>query len=176
MAKRVKPVLEIPTITTTEQADAVLMEIAERKRQMELINLDFKEQVDALKKTVAAACEPIIEEIAQREQALIRFGEARKNELFSKKRSLELNFGTIGFRQSTCLKTLRKITWDQVLGLLKSSEDCDLTGCIRIKQEVDKDALKQLPPEKIAEAGCRLEQSDAFYYEINEAEIMREKA
>lgn len=175
MAKRVKPVLEIPTINSIEEADNLLREIAEQKRQIELLNLEYKDKVDSLKKTVAAQCEPLLEKITIREQALIRFGESKKNELFIKKKSLNLNFGVIGFRSSTSIKTLRKITWEQVLGFLKSSTDSALAACIRVKQEVDKDALRQLPAEKIAEAGCKLEQNDTFFYELAEAELAQEK-
>lgn len=175
MSKRVKPILAVPTISNLEEADSLLGEIAARKRRIDQINLNFKAQVDAMKKTAAAQCEPILQEIDVMEQTLVRFGEARKSELFGKKKSIGLNFGVIGFRSSTALKTMRKTTWEQVLGLLKTSSDEELSACVRIKQEVDKDALRQLSSEKLALAGCRLEQTDAFYYEISEPEL-NEKA
>ena len=36
---------------------------------------------------------------------------------------------------------------------------------------MDKEALRQLSPERLAAVGCRLEQSDLFFYELNETEL-----
>ena len=171
MAKRVKPILNVPAIGSLEEADAVLARIAARKRELSRLDLGLKEDVDALKLKCAEVSEPIRQEIEVLEQSLVRFGEARKPELFAKRRSLELNFGTLGFRASSSVKPMRKTTWEQVLGLLKDSQDKMLAACIRVKQEVDKEALRQLPQEKLAEAGCRLEQVDTFFYELTETEL-----
>lgn len=171
MAKRVKPMLNVPTVNTLEEADSLLAQIASRKRELSLIELGLKEKVDALKLECASASEPIKQDIEVLEQALVRFGESKKTEMFSKKRSVALNFGILGFRASSAVKPMKKTTWEQVLGFLKAAKDQTLTACIRIKQEVDKDALRQLPPEKLAEVGCRLEQADSFYYELNETEL-----
>ena len=63
---------------------------------------------------------------------------------------------------------MRKTTWEQVLGLIR---DAGMPECIRTKQEVDKEALRQLPLERLSAVGCRLEQSDLFFYELNETEL-----
>lgn len=63
---------------------------------------------------------------------------------------------------------MRKTTWEQVLGLIR---DAGMPECIRTKQEVDKEVLRQLPPERLASVGCRLEQSALFFYELNETEL-----
>ena len=154
MAKRVKPILNIPAVTTLEEADATLAQIAARKRELALIELGLKEDVDTLKLKCAEASEPIKQDIEVLEQALIRFGESKKSELFVKKRSRELTFGIIGFRASSAVKTMRKTTWEQVLGLIR---DAGMPECIRTKQEVDKEALRQLPPERLAAVEERLE-------------------
>lgn len=168
MAKRVKPVLNIPTVTTLEEADATLAHIAARKRELALLDLGLKEDVDALKLKCAEASEPIRQDIEILEQSLIRFGESQKTELFIKKRSRELTFGVIGFRASSAVKPMKKTTWEQVLGLVRGA---GMPECIRTKQEVDKEALRQLPPERLATVGCRLEQTDTFFYELNETEL-----
>ena len=168
MTKRVKPVLNIPAVTTLEEADATLAQIAARTRELALIELGLKEDVDALKLKCAEASEPVKQDIEILEQALIRFGESKKSDLFVKRRSRDLTFGIIGFRASSAVKPMRKITWEQVLGLIR---DAGMPECIRTKQEVDKEALRQLPPERLAAVGCRLEQSDLFFYELNETEL-----
>ena len=166
MTKRVKPTLNVPTVASLEEADATLARIAAKKRELELLDLGLKEDVDALKLKCATESEPIKQEIEMLGQSLIRFGESRKGELFVKKRSVDLNFGIIGFRAGNAIKPMRKTTWEQVLGFLQSQQ---MFNCIRTKHEVDKDALRQLPPEKLAEVGCQMVSTDTFYYEIKES-------
>ena len=100
MAKRVKPILNIPAVTTLEEADATLAQIAARKRELALIELGLKEDVDALKLKCAEASEPIKQHIEILEQALIRFGESKKSDLFVKKRSRELTLASSAFGQA----------------------------------------------------------------------------
>lgn len=168
MKKRSKPTLCIPTITSLEEADDALARIAARKREISLCELGLKEDADKLKAACVAACEPAKQDIATLELALARFAETRKAELFDKKKSLNMNFGIIGFRASSTLKTIKKFTWDNVLGFLSER---DMDTCIRIKREVDKEALRQLAPEKLAEVGCKLVQEDVFFCEITETEL-----
>lgn len=167
MGKRVKPALQISAINSLDEADAVLAEIAGRKRQIVLFEIRLKEEVDKLKAECAANCEPIKQGIAEREQALIQFGISRREELFRGRKSLNLNFGTIGFRASSTLKTVKKLTWERVLGLIKEKG----LPCVRVKEEVDKEALRALAPEKLADVGCKLEQTDDFFYELSETEL-----
>lgn len=174
MAKRVKPILNIPTVHDLNEADVFLAKIKARERELALLGIQLKEDIDALKLKCAEAAAPIQEELDILHQALVRFGEANKEALFSKKRSLTLNFGVIGFRLTPPVpKPLKKITWEQVLGILKNSDDQDLVACVRIKQEVDKMALRELPPEKLAQAGCRLEQADEFFCDTRDEALAR---
>lgn len=78
MAKRVKPTLNIPTVSSLEEADAMLARIAARKRELSLLELGLKEDVDALKLKCAEASEPIKQDIEVLEQALVRFGESKR--------------------------------------------------------------------------------------------------
>lgn len=168
MTKRIKPMPVVPIINTVEEADATLAEIASRKRQISLFEISLKEEVDRLKAECSAQCAPLKQDIEVREQALVQFALAKKEELFKGKKSRDLTFGTIGFRLSSSLKTARKMTWDRVLGILK---DRGLTQCIRTKEEVDKEALRTMSADALAEVGCKLIQEDTFYYELNETEL-----
>lgn len=51
------------------------------------------------------------------------------------------------------------MTWERVLGVLKER---GMTNCIRIKEEVDKEALRTLGPNTLADVGCKLVQEDGF--------------
>lgn len=100
-------------------------------------------------------------------------------ELFSKKKSLEMVHGTIGFRTGTPkLKTLKGFTWASALHLVKEF----LPTFIRITEEIDKsrllserdsEALKlgELPGEGVplrevmAKCGISVVQDETFFVE-----------
>ena len=61
-----------------------------------------------------------------------------RDELFTKKKSLETTHGTIGFRTGTPkLKTLKGFTWGAVVNLLKEF----LPGYVRTSEEANKEKL-----------------------------------
>ena len=164
-SKRVKPTLQAPHIATTEQADRALAEIAAARREITRMELAFKEETAAMKAQLAEDCEPHRQKVASLEQGLLLFATAEREKLFAKRKSLALTFGTIGFRAASALATLKKsITWGVVLERVREMG----LDAIRVKEELDKEALKAMPPETIAAAGCKIVQSDDFFYEIAE--------
>ena len=166
-SKRVKPVLQAPAITNTEQADQALAEIAAARREITRMELVFKEETANLKAQLAEDCEPYRQKVASLEQGLLLFATSERETLFAKRKSLPLTFGTIGFRAASALATLKKsITWGAVLEKVKELG----LEAIRVKEELDKEALKAMSPEKIASVGCKIVQSDDFFYEVNETD------
>lgn len=166
MAKRVKPLVCAPALNSLEEADATLAAIAGRKRHLDLLKLSAAEEIEGIKLRLASEAEPVKDEIDQLEKALGRFVDANQTVLFNpRKKSIALSFGTIGFRLSTSVKTLSKWTWERVLCALQSAE---LRECIRVKEEVDKEALRGLAPDQLTKVGVRLVSEDAFFYELRE--------
>lgn len=108
-------------------------------------------------------------------------------ELFTKKKSLDMAHGTIGFRTGTPkLKTLKGFTWASALTLLKKY----MPGYVRTSEEVAKDKLladreletvefieneitkKQVPmSEAMAECGIIVTQDETFYVEPKKEDI-----
>lgn len=72
MAKRVKPILNIPTVHDLNEADAFLAKIKARERELALLGIQLKEDIDALKLKCAEAAAPIQEELDILHQALVR--------------------------------------------------------------------------------------------------------
>lgn len=165
---RVKPSLATASIATLDDADATLARIAALKSAIDLEELALKEGVDALKARCAAACEPHRAAMRDLERALMTFALARKGELFSGPKSRNLLFGSLGFRASSSLKPVPRMTWERVLGVLKEK---GMASCIRLREEVDREALRRLDAATLAGVGCRLIQEDAFFYELNDIEI-----
>ena len=95
---RVKPQIQIMTITSIEDADKALQELCELSREIDLINLDGQESIDAIKADMQAKALPVTQRKEILEASLTAFSLGNKKELFTKEKSKILNFGTIGFR------------------------------------------------------------------------------
>lgn len=107
-------------------------------------------------------------ELAGLELAIQQYAEANRAE-FIKTKSRELTFGSVGFRLST------RVAIKNVGNTLQALKDFGLTACIRIKEECDKEAMKNLPLEQLHAVGATLKQEDAFGYEIKR-ELIQEVA
>jgi len=95
-----------------------------------------------------------------------------RDELFSKRKSLETTHGTIGFRTGTPkLKTLKGFTWASVLTMLKEF----LPGYVRTVEEPAKDKLlADREDEEVAallpKVGVAVVQDETFYVEPKKEE------
>ena len=96
-----------------------------------------------------------------------------RNELFSKRKSLETTHGTLGFRTGTPkLKTLKGFTWASVLNLLKEF----LPGYVRTIEEPAKDKLlADREDEEVAalfpKVGVKVTQDEAFFVELKQEDL-----
>jgi phage host-nuclease inhibitor protein Gam len=168
---RVKPTSTAPLLKNLDDVDEALAEIAGHKRVLGSIEASMNDEIDEIKRRAASEAEPIRQEIARMEDAVTRYAAYHKPELFAKKKSLDLTFGVIGYRASSKLRLLSKVTWEAVLQNLR---DFDLREFIRVKEEPDKEALKGLPPERLKELGCKVVQEDTFFYELSEQALAPE--
>jgi phage host-nuclease inhibitor protein Gam len=168
MTKRIKPAVDAPTIKSLEDADSALAEIAAMKRQIGLVEAAMNERIDRCKAEAAKDAEPYRLHLATLEHSLLRFADYNRVELFSSRKSVALTFGTIGYRASTKIKLLAKMTWERVLQELR---DNGLRMCIRVKEEPDKEALKGLGEDILRSLGCKIVQEDVFFYETEEQDL-----
>lgn len=167
MATRIKPKAVI--VADIPQAEAVLAEMAELDRALESHAAEMNEIIDQAKANAKALCAPLEARRKELEQALASFAELNKADLFGKRKSLDLGFGIIGFRLSTCIKTASKTTWDMVLQKLK---DFGFTDAVRTTESVDKDVLRGWPDERLATVGAQRKVTDEFYIEINKEPVL----
>ena len=107
---------------------------------------------------------------AERDRAfdtLQAFATENQAELFTRKKSLDMAHGTIGFRTGTPkLKTLKGFTWASAVNLVKEF----LPGFIRTTEEVAKDKLLadrdvEGMGDKMAKCGIYVAQEETFYVE-----------
>jgi phage host-nuclease inhibitor protein Gam len=163
---RTKP--QAVVIADLEQARAALAEVANLARRLDTIDMAMNAAIDAAKEGAAAEGKPLAERRKDLETALATFGTMRKAELFKDRKSLDLGFGIIGFRLASSVKTMPKVTWGMVLDALKRF---NFTDAIRIKEEPNKEVLKDWPEERLATVGARREVADVFFVEINREEM-----
>lgn len=156
--------IEGTQFTTWDDVDQALREIGEIDRDLALIEGDTNHAIDELKAKAKTDSKPLLDRKAALELAMKEFCEANRGE-FAKVKTKALTFGSVGFRLST--RVLIKRIGDTVQAL----KDLGLTQCLRIKEEPDKEAMKSLSAETLAEVGAGLRTENAFGYEIDRAKL-----
>lgn len=151
-------------LNSFDEVDGCLAEIGSLDRELGLLEHAQNESIDTLKASTKAACAPLLERKAALEAAIKEFCEANRAE-FAKAKTRQLTFGAVGFRLST------KVIVKRVADTLQALKDLGLPQCIRVKEELDKEAMKTLPVETLAQVGAALKQEDAFGYEVKREEL-----
>jgi len=170
MSKRIKPQSVI--ITTVEQAKVAMAEMAEIERSLAAIEADMNENIDIVKRNADAEAAPHQERKKALATALNGFAEVNRGELFTKRKSLELPHGVIGFRQSTSIVAKAKVKMAQVLEKLK---DLGWGEAIKTSETVNKEAMREWTDGKLEAVGMERKTKDQFYIEVS-AEALKGEA
>lgn len=152
------------TLQSWDEVDRCLAEIAAIDRELCLIETSQAEQIDAIRTASKAEADPLQAKKTGLELAIKDYAEANRAE-FAKVKTKELTFGSVGFRRST------KINIKRVADTLQALKDLGLTSCIRITEAPDKEAMKNLDTETLANVGAALRQEDVFGYEVRREEL-----
>jgi len=150
-----------------EDVDRAMMDIGGIDRELGLLESSQNEKIDALKQQTKDQAAPLLDKKSGLELAIKEYCEANKAE-FAKVKTKTLTFGEVGFRLTT------KILIKRVAETLQSLKDLALTNCIRIKEEPDKEAMKSLTDETLAEVGAGRKVENVFGYTLNVERINTE--
>ena len=157
----------IHTGVTREQMEAAFGEYAVADARMAKINATIDVQVTSLREKYADELSRL-DEVREKAFAVMQaFAVENKDDLFSKKKSMESVHGILGFRTGTPkLKTLKGFTWGAVTNLLKEF----LPSYVRTTEEAAKDKLiADRDDEEIAalfpRVGIAVTQDETFYVE-----------
>lgn len=171
---------------TAEQANDAFASYAKADAQMQKINADIELQCAKIREKHADELTRLSEEKEKAFDTLQAYAVENQAELFTKKKSLEMTHGTIGFRTGTPkLKTLKGFTWASALQLVKEF----LPGYVRQTEEIAKDKLladrdsevmvtgDPLGPgkpmrEQMAKCGIAVTQDETFYVEPKKEEAV----
>ena len=170
MGKREKKV--IITGVTREAADEVFAVYAKAAAQSAKITADIELQCAKIREKYALRLAELDDEKKLAFDTLQSFATENQADLFTKKKSLEMAHGVIGFRTGTPkLKTLKGFTWASALQLVKEF----LPGYVRQTEEIAKDKLladrdvEAMAP-GMAKCGIQVVQEEAFYVEPKKEE------
>ena len=165
MAKREKKT--IISGVTREVADEALATYAMADAQAAKIAADIELQCVKIREKYADKLAELEGQKSTAFDTLQAYASENKGDLFTKKKSLDMVHGTIGFRTGTPkLKTLKGFTWASALTLVKEF----LPGYIRQAEEIAKDKLladrdKEEVNGLFDKVGIQVVQDETFYLE-----------
>lgn len=157
---------------TREAAESAFGQYAKADAQINKINAEIELACAKIREKHADLLSSLAEERDQAFDTLQAFATENQAELFTKKKSLDMTHGTIGFRTGTPkLKTLKGFTWASAVNLVKEF----LPSFIRTSEEVAKDKLladrdEEGMTEKMAKCGIQVVQDETFYVDPKKEE------
>lgn len=154
---------------TRDQMEEAFGAYASADAEIAKITAEMDKQFTAIREKHAERLAELEKTKEENFEVLNVFASEHKDELFSKKKSLESTHGTIGFRTGTPkLKTRKGFTWAAVLELLRNLGH---TAYIRTTDEVAKDKLladrdSEDTQRIMQNCGIDVVQDETFYVEL----------
>ncbi len=147
-----------------EEVDENFKRLAELQVTKQKIEGEQTIAINEIKAKYSKLAGDVGEEIKEVEKNIALFAEAHRDE-FAKKRSKKLTFGTIAFRMTT------RVVCGAVESAIKSLKALNLDAYIRVKEELDKDALLELEPGLLSKAGISIKREDKITIEPDYVQI-----
>lgn len=158
--RRLKSKRQIEEITTWQQADSILRYAGELQLKINQAEARCNDTINEAKDDMQEEVRPAQKKLAEITERLQVFADARQKD-FKNKKSKKLQFGTLGWRRSTKIKT-SKDTLERIKEFFTPKKQKEL---IKIKESLNKKQIGQLTEEQLADAGARREEKDVFYAE-----------
>ena len=160
---------DTPVLHNFVEVNAALEELGGIDREVRIITAAAEEDIDQARAKAKLQTDPLERHRKALEAALEQYAVHNKN-VFGRKRSRRLTFGTIGWRKGTGkFKPLRGWTWEKIVGKL---DQLRLNSFLRRKVEADKEALEkayragEINNERLERFGLKWTVEDEFYYEL----------
>jgi len=164
MGTRYKPTPE--KLESLQDVDTALRNLGLLEREIEKIDADAQKEIGEIKAAAAKTGEPYRARIAETVAKIQAFADYNKTDLFKDKKSVDLTFGVFGYRKSTSI-SVKKST----VGLL---EKLNLDKYIRTEKQPDKEAMKQMDDEALAQVDAVRKIKDDFFCESNREEVNKD--
>lgn len=155
-------------VKDVQQAEGALAEMLAISRKLSLIEGAMNEQIDDAKARAQQESTPLFARYTELEKAVKAFGTLNKSRLFANKKSLDLAFGTISFRQSERIVLQNGIS--DVMALQKLREFGLLDG-IRVKEELDRAAMMAWPDSRLEMVGMKRRTVESISVDVKVEEL-----
>ena len=172
---------------TSEQMEQAFADYAKADARQQKITAEMDIQMAKIRKKWQGELTKLAETKDNAFEILQAYALENRDELFSKRKSLETTHGTLGFRTGTPkLKTLKGFTWASVLTLVKKF----LPSYVRTVEEVNKERLltdREISvmlgsndpnnlgyrplKEQMKECGIRVVQEETFFVEPKKEDL-----
>ncbi|GAB4327429.1 MAG: hypothetical protein Kow0037_00980 [Calditrichia bacterium] len=163
-SKRVKP-KEIKPLRDLSEADDALFRIAQLRLELKRIDAEAETAINEIKEKAGREAQPILEEIKRLENGVFAFSEYNRDMLFLNKKTIELNFGFLGYRKGRDRITVKKTTVDKLKALGRMD-------AIIVKESANKEVLITFPDELLRQVDAkRVKGKDEFWYEVKEEAV-----
>jgi phage host-nuclease inhibitor protein Gam len=158
--------IKAPSLKTREAFLDAVNECAILQTERRKLTAARDAKIQDIQDRFADEIEDLDRRIKERVALAEKFAESHRDELFPRQaKSASSGLATYGFRlgQPTLVLLNRRWSWEHVIDAIKSSFP---KRFVRVKETVDKDALKaELDEAQLASVGCRIQQTDTFYIE-----------
>jgi phage host-nuclease inhibitor protein Gam len=161
---RLKP--QVGKIENLDEANMVLKEIGILEKELEGIDAEAHKLIAEIKEDAAKKGQALRKRVVDNSDRLSAYASYNKDELFKDRKSVQLSFGSFGYRKSTSI-SVKKTT----LELLRKLK---LTKYIRVKEEVDKETMSDLDDDTLAQVDSVRKVKDDFFCEADKEEINKE--
>ena len=163
MAKKAKSTE--PALSSWEEVDRCLREIAECEIALGEVEAEMNIGINDLKEKAAKLGKPMQDNIKRLEARIKGFVEDNKADMEGKSR--QLNFGKVGFRQSTSVTIPNK----KIDAIIKNLKKFGMADCIITKESINKEILVRYPEKEIAKVGASRTVEDRFFLEADKERI-----
>lgn len=168
MAKSTRIKADPYMIGDLDTAGDALRQLAAIERQRRAIVDNLNEEIDELKEMAKEQLDPLDMRSKTLTDALGVFLKMNREQVLKERKSVDLAFGLIGFRASTAIGQMRGVTAQMTLQRIK---EWGFDGGIRLKEELDKDALRGWPVARLTQVGLTRVEKDQFFVELKEEKL-----
>lgn len=158
----------IPVPKDKDESAEVLAKIAKEQRKIERIKSELNEEVDKLKADATSQAKEHEENILELVEGLYVFAEANRDSLtyHGRRKTVELSTGIFGWRL-----TPPAVKISNIKKVLASLDIQGLKRFIRIKREINREAMLQEPDLAKTIKGVTISQVEEFIVKPKEEEI-----
>jgi phage host-nuclease inhibitor protein Gam len=165
-----KRIVEAPALKSWIEVDAALREIAENQIALQDIESEMQRQILGAQKIAEQDSKAHNDRISKLERDIKEFVQDHLTDLGSVKTKV-LNFGEVGFRQSTSVSIPK--AKEKIADIIRKLKSKGMNDCIVVNETISKDNLKKYGEDTVNAVGATWKQKDTFGYEVYIAKLER---